>query len=109
MVLRAPVTFPPEALPGGRLLSGLGTPDIRKTFGTFSYYATDDPQRGDTEMGGKIIEVTFTMGEQTATVVGKAVRVTRLDPFSQEVALSFVQVPPEAIECFYEAVLDGEA
>ncbi len=57
VVLQAPVTFPPEKVVGGKLLSGLGVPDIRGTQGTFSYYATDVREEGDTEMGGKITQV----------------------------------------------------
>jgi predicted AlkP superfamily phosphohydrolase/phosphomutase len=57
IVLQAPVTFPPEKVVGGKLLSGLGVPDIRGTQGTFSYYATDVSKEGDTEMGGKISKV----------------------------------------------------
>lgn len=57
VVLQAPVTFPPEKVVGGKLLSGLGVPDIRGTQGTFSYYGTDVREEGDTEMGGKISEV----------------------------------------------------
>ncbi|MCK4802395.1 alkaline phosphatase family protein, partial [bacterium] len=57
VVLQAPVTFPPEKVVGGKLLSGLGVPDIRGTQGTFSYYATDEREEGDTEMGGKITKV----------------------------------------------------
>ncbi|MEE9316630.1 MAG: alkaline phosphatase family protein [bacterium] len=57
VVLQAPVTFPPEKVVGGKLLSGLGVPDIRGTQGTFSYDATDEREEGDTEMGGKITKV----------------------------------------------------
>jgi predicted AlkP superfamily phosphohydrolase/phosphomutase len=53
-VLEAPISFPPEHLQNGVLLSGLGVPDIRGTMGTFSYYATDATGAADTEMGGKI-------------------------------------------------------
>jgi predicted AlkP superfamily phosphohydrolase/phosphomutase len=53
-VLTVPVTFPPEDVPNGELLSGLPLPDIRGTMGTFSYYATDLSryEEGTTEMGG---------------------------------------------------------
>ena len=57
VLIRVPVTFPPETLPHGRMLSGLGVPDVRKTFGTFSFYTTEKVKAGDTEMGGKIIPV----------------------------------------------------
>lgn len=53
-VIEAPINFPPEALQNGVLISGLGVPDIRGTMGTFSYYATDATDLGDTEMGGKV-------------------------------------------------------
>ena len=49
-----PVTFPPEDVPNGELLSGLPLPDIRGTMGTFYYFATDLSryEEGNTEMGG---------------------------------------------------------
>ena len=53
-VLTVPVTFPPEEVPDGELLSGLPLPDIRGTMGTFYYFATDISryEEGNTEMGG---------------------------------------------------------
>jgi predicted AlkP superfamily phosphohydrolase/phosphomutase len=56
-VIEAPINFPPEKLPKGVLLSGLGVPDIRGTMGTFSYFATDATGAGDTEMGGKVARI----------------------------------------------------
>ena len=53
-ILTVPVTFPPEDVPNGEMLSGLPLPDIRGTMGTFSYYATDLSRYEEvyTEMGG---------------------------------------------------------
>ena len=53
-VLTVPVTFPPENVPNGELLSGLPLPDIRGTMGTFYYFATDLSryEEGNTEFGG---------------------------------------------------------
>ena len=53
-ILTVPVTFPPEAIPNGELLSGLPLPDLRGTMGTFHYFATDLSrfEEGRTEMGG---------------------------------------------------------
>ena len=53
-ILTVPVTFPPEKVQNGELLSGLPLPDIRGTMGTFSFYATDLSryEEGSTEMGG---------------------------------------------------------
>jgi len=55
-ILTVPMTFPPEEIPAGRMLSGLPLPDIRDTMGTFSYYATDLSryEEGSTEMGGTL-------------------------------------------------------
>ena len=53
-ILTVPVTFPPEDVANGELLSGLPLPDIRGTMGTFYYFATDLSrfEEGGTEMGG---------------------------------------------------------
>jgi predicted AlkP superfamily phosphohydrolase/phosphomutase len=53
-VLTVPVTFPPEEVPNGELLSGLPLPDIRGTMGTFYYFGTDLSryEEGNTEFGG---------------------------------------------------------
>jgi predicted AlkP superfamily phosphohydrolase/phosphomutase len=53
-ILTVPVTFPPEEVPNGELLSGLPLPDIRGTMGTFYYFASDLSryEEGNTEMGG---------------------------------------------------------
>lgn len=39
-ILQVPVTFPATPVPQGRLLTGLGTPDIRASWGTFAIYAS---------------------------------------------------------------------
>ena len=39
-IIRVPITFPPEKF-NGVLLSGMCTPDLRGTQGTFSYYTTN--------------------------------------------------------------------
>jgi predicted AlkP superfamily phosphohydrolase/phosphomutase len=60
-ILTVPVTFPPEDVPAGELLSGLPLPDIRGTVGTFYYFATDLSryEEGNTEMGGILRRLTF--------------------------------------------------
>ena len=68
-ILEAPINFPPEALPNGVLLSGLGVPDIRGTMGTFSYWATDAVNAGDTEMGGKVARLKLDSQGRTRSVV----------------------------------------
>ena len=40
-ILRVPYAFPPDPVPGGRMLSGLGVPDLLGTNSTFFYFASD--------------------------------------------------------------------
>ena len=55
-LLRMPNNFPPLESKS-RTLSGMGTPDLRGTFGTFSYF-TDDPLEGARAVpGGRIVQV----------------------------------------------------
>jgi len=77
IVLQAPVTFPPEKVVGGKLLSGLGVPDIRGTQGTFSYYATYVRKEGDTEMGGKITKVKIEDKKIETVIYGPRNRLSR--------------------------------
>ena len=67
-ILTVPVTFPPEEVANGQMLSGLPLPDIRGTMGTFSYYATDLSryEEGNTEMGGLLKRLVFE-GDRTAS------------------------------------------
>ncbi len=56
-ILRAPANFPPAG-ESGHQLSGMGTPDLQGTYGTFSYY-TQDPETPSGEVsGGKVIPLT---------------------------------------------------
>ena len=59
--MTVPVTYPPEDVPNGELLSGLPLPDIRGTMGTFSYFATDLSryEEGNTEFGGILKRLAF--------------------------------------------------
>ena len=71
-ILTVPITFPPEDVPNGELLSGLPLPDIRGTMGTFSYFATDLSryEEGDTEMGGILRRLTFSGTRAETALVG---------------------------------------
>ena len=41
-------------------------------------------------------------------MVGRIVRLTELDPFTQEIGLAFLHVDPETLDRFYEFGLAGE-
>jgi predicted AlkP superfamily phosphohydrolase/phosphomutase len=72
VVLEAPVCFPAAPVPNGRLLCGLGVPDIRKTWGTSTLYDTQAAGETDTEMGGKLIGITLRDGRTETYVPGPA-------------------------------------
>jgi len=56
-IIRVPVTFPPEKF-DGVLLSGMCTPDLKGSQGTFSYYTTDDNEDKE-KTGGFVHNVEF--------------------------------------------------
>jgi hypothetical protein len=67
-IVRIPANYPPSA--AGHELAGMGTPDLRGTQGTFTYY-TDDPAETSHEVsGGLIRKVEVTGGHAELTVEG---------------------------------------
>ncbi|RJP80611.1 MAG: hypothetical protein C4524_03120 [Candidatus Zixiibacteriota bacterium] len=64
-LLTIPYTFPPEEVGEGRMLSGLGTPDLRETNSTFTYLATDltPEELAESVGGGKLVKVGMINGE----------------------------------------------
>ena len=71
-MLTVPVTFPPEDVPNGELLSGLPLPDIRRTMGTFYYFGTDLSryEEGNTEFGGILKRLVFDGDNAQTELVG---------------------------------------
>lgn len=72
VVLQAPVSFEPEPLEGGYILSGLGVPDLRGTQGTYHYFSTgfSNEDVANTEMGGKLVRLQFKGDVASALVQG---------------------------------------
>jgi hypothetical protein len=69
-VIRMPANYPPER--AGQALSGMGTPDLRGTQGTFTFY-TDDPDGTSREVsGGAIRRVTVKDGHVDLKLAGPA-------------------------------------
>jgi predicted AlkP superfamily phosphohydrolase/phosphomutase len=64
LVLTVPVTFPPEEIPHGEMLSGLPLPDVRGTLGTFHFWSTDlsSFEEGNAEFGGFLRRLLFEGG-----------------------------------------------
>jgi predicted AlkP superfamily phosphohydrolase/phosphomutase len=90
-ILRMPVNYPPQNA-RGESLSGMGVPDMRGTFGTFTYF-TDNP--GETRRsvsGGEIVPVQIMNDEAILRVEGP-VNPLRRDQSSVGVSLT-VSVDP---------------
>lgn len=68
VILRCPATFPPDKI-RGRMLSGLGVPDLRGTQGTFTFYTTAAPT-GQQDLGGRVVHVTPSKGVIETAIVG---------------------------------------
>ena len=68
-VFKVPSNFPPEESKG-RTLSGLGTPDILGTYGTFSYFTNDPPGNCENMGGGKVFPVDVKNNKVVARLVG---------------------------------------
>ncbi len=68
-VYRIPANFPPITAKG-ETLSGMGTPDLRGTYGTFTFY-TDDPTAvaGAVE-GGEVVQVEVQNNRVTSHLIG---------------------------------------
>ena len=68
-VYRIPANFPPIGAKG-KTLSGMGTPDLRGTYGTFTFY-TDDPTAavGAVE-GGEVVQVDVKNNRVTTDLIG---------------------------------------
>ena len=71
-MLTVPMTYPPEDVPKGELLSGLPLPDVRGTMGTFQYFGTDLSryEEGNTESGGMLKRLVFDGDNARTELVG---------------------------------------
>ena len=67
----SPIPSHPTTLKTARYFQVLACPDIRGTMGTFSYYTTEHTaQNENTEMGGKVIQVTWTDNKAETIIYG---------------------------------------
>ncbi len=55
VIIDCPLTFPPEKI-YGKMLSGMGVPDILGTEGTFTFY-TSEPSKQESDVGGKVFHI----------------------------------------------------
>jgi predicted AlkP superfamily phosphohydrolase/phosphomutase len=72
VVLRVPYAFPPDPVPGGRMLSGLGVPDLLGTNSTFTFLASDlapEGKRADPG-GGRLVPLRLAGDDGEVELVG---------------------------------------
>ena len=97
-ILRMPVNYPPEKAKG-ESLSGMGVPDMRGTFGTFTYF-TDNP--GETRRsvsGGEIVPVQ-SMNDQAVLGIEGPVNPLRRDKRAAAVNLTVAVDPFQNVARF---------
>lgn len=68
-VFKVPVNFPPAEC-DSRTVSGLGTPDIIGTYGTFSYFTDEPPEGWQDFSGGKVYPVEMERHSFRAGLIG---------------------------------------
>ena len=68
-VFRIPANFPPVPAKG-ETLSGMGTPDLRGTYGTFSFYTDDAAAAAGAVEGGQIMPVHVENWRVKASLIG---------------------------------------
>ncbi len=71
-VMRVPVTFPPEPLPDGQMLSGLGVPDISGRIGKPFYFTSDPffaPREGN-DFSIELVRLETNVGRQLTKIAG---------------------------------------
>ena len=70
-IVRIPANYPPVPTGGqSRALSGMGTPDLRGTPGTFTYYTTNPDRMAGTVAGGEIRRVILNRGRIRTDIQG---------------------------------------
>lgn len=98
-IIRMPTNFPPVECQG-ESLSGMGTPDMRGTFGTFSFF-TDDPQEKRRQVPGGLIVPVKVEGHRVALRVEGPSNTLRKDQARTAVEIT-VHVDPAAPAARFE-------
>lgn len=73
IALNVPYSFPPDPMRAGRMLSGLGVPDLRETNSTFSYAGTDVADGERNVGGGVMTRLTVTDGVALYQLAGPTI------------------------------------
>ena len=95
-IVRMPANFPPAAT-ASRELSGMGTPDLLGTYGTFSFYTSDPTARAETDVsGGRVVAVRPLDGNFRDVLHGPS-NPLRTEPEELTAAFSFYADPDKPL------------
>jgi predicted AlkP superfamily phosphohydrolase/phosphomutase len=97
-IFRIPSNFPPVPT-NGRTLSGMGTPDLRGTYGTFSFYTDDPVATSGLVEGGQVIPVQVENSRVVASLIGPDNSFRKDHPAAME-TFSVAVDPLEAVAKF---------
>ncbi len=86
VLLRMPNNFPPLESKS-RTLSGMGTPDMRGTFGTFTYFTDDPGEEARDVPGGRIVPVKV-QGDRVELLIEGPANTLRKDRASSSVSMA---------------------
>jgi hypothetical protein len=67
-IFKVPANFPPDEAWQSETLSGMGTPDLLGTYGTFQLFSSA-PQHGDAELAGGLVHVIELEGHHVRTAI----------------------------------------
>lgn len=109
-IFRMPVNFPPVES-GGRSFSGMGTPDILGSLGTFSYYTDYPPDNANNITGGVVRLVDVVNNRVTAKLVGPDNTFRRIPVNTSRNARldSEVEYQNPAVTVDFEVLIDRDA
>lgn len=68
-LLKVAANFPPDGLPG-QVLTGMGTPDLEGSYGTFTYYTAAPEEPPEDLSGGRFVPIEVRDGLARASLVG---------------------------------------
>ena len=97
-ILRMPTNFPP--VKAGIAVSGMGTPDLRGTFGTFTYYTDDPCQKTHEVSGGDVIHVNLNPRSSVALTIPGPANSLRADQAPTSVTMRVDVDPTEPVARF---------
>jgi predicted AlkP superfamily phosphohydrolase/phosphomutase len=82
-VYRIPANFPPIDTKG-KTLSGMGTPDLRGTYGTFTFYTDDPTAAAGAVEGGEVVQVEVHNNRVASRLIGPENTFRRNSPAATE-------------------------